>query len=268
MGRKKILTPPPTKEYALENGIEVRQPKSLKSFDFSGKKSQLAVVAQYGKILPKSTLEAFERGLVNVHTSLLPKYRGASPIQTALKNGEKETGVTFMLMDEGMDTGDILKQFSLEINPNETYLELDARLSELSISNIEQTLEEYLEGNITPQKQDDEQASKCFLLSRDDGKVDFSQSAEEIYNQYRGLTPWPGIWTTLDVKRLKLLEIKPSDKDIEEGKLLFENKSLFVGTSSKSIEILKLGLEGKAPMDSATFFNGYKQYDGSYLGRD
>ncbi|MFH0857367.1 MAG: methionyl-tRNA formyltransferase, partial [Candidatus Magasanikbacteria bacterium] len=198
VGRKKIMTAPPVKILAEKNNIPVVQPETLKNYIFQNKKSSIGVVAQYGKIIPQSVLDQFELGLINTHTSLLPKYRGASPIQSALMNGETETGVSIMLLDEGMDTGPLLAQKSVDILPDETYLELDTKLAIIASELLLSTIEPYVRGKIKPQPQENTEATPCRLLSRDDGRIDWkSMNATEIYNQYRGLTPWPGVWTTL-----------------------------------------------------------------------
>jgi len=260
VGRKKIMTPPPVKIFAEKNTIPVLQPETLKNFIFQNKKSSLGIVAQYGKIIPKSVLDQFELGLINTHTSLLPKYRGASPIQSALMNGETETGVTLMLLDEGMDTGPILAQKSVQILPDETYLDLDKRLATGASELLLITVEKYIQGEIQPKVQEETNATSCELLSRDNGRIDWeNMTSEEIYNQYRGLTPWPGIWSTLDGKRIKFLSVKKGEKNIQPGKFVQEKDSLFIGCKSGSLQILELQLEGKPPMKAEAFINGYKQ---------
>lgn len=249
VGRKQILTPPPVKLLADKLGIKTEQPESLKNFHLEKEVFDVAVTAQYGLLIPSHLFEETKHGFVNVHTSLLPKYRGASPIQTALINGETETGVTIMIMDAGMDTGDILSQEKITINPDETYPELDTRLATTGSRLLLKTLPDYIEGNIAPQKQDETKVTVCKKLSRDDGKIDWSKTTEEIYNLYRGTTPWPGIWTILGDTRVKLIEIKPAQFSIEPGLIHTSEDKIYVGTKNGSIEITKIQFEGKQMMN-------------------
>ena len=255
VGRKKILTPPPVKLLAEKRGIPVEQPKSLKNFALADG-LDVGVTAQYGLLIPKSILEAPRMGILNVHTSLLPKYRGASPIQTALIHGNAETGVTIMKMDVGLDTGPILLQHSIAIDPDETYPMLDAKLAPLGAKALLEALPAYVAGDLQPKAQDESQVSHCSQFSREDGRVDWSRSATEIYNQYRGLTPWPGIWTRLGEKRLTLLAIRPANSAGDEGVISVQDARIFVGAKSGSVEILELQLEGKIAMTVTQFLAG------------
>jgi methionyl-tRNA formyltransferase len=265
-GRKKIMTPPPVKVLAEKNNIPVDQPDTLKNYILENKESNIGIVAQYGKIIPASVLKQFTLGLINTHTSLLPKYRGASPIQSALMNSETETGVTIMKMDEGMDTGPILSQEKTQIEPNETYLELDKRLANIASALLNDTVAKYVSGEIQPQKQNDNGATLCKLLSRDDGRIDWQKmDATEVFNHYRGLTPWPGIWSTLEGKRIKLNKIEKIEKTLEPGLLASDNDSLYIGAKEGSIKVLQLQLEGKPEMDANVFINGYKHLFGKTL---
>ena len=258
VGRKKILTPPPVKLFALKHNIPIYQPNTLKGFDLPNFESKLAVVAQYGKIIPQSILDSFDLGMINTHTSLLPKYRGASPIQSALIAGENSTGVTIMKMDVGMDTGPILQQESIDILPTETYFELDNKLSNIAGPLLNNALKKYIANEITPQIQDETEATFCKLLTRDDGRINFIEmTAEQIFNLYRGLTPWPGLWTIWNDKRLKLLSIALSDNVIEAGKFSIIDNALYIGCSKKSIQVLELQLEGKQKMNAEVFIRGY-----------
>ncbi len=267
VGRKKILTPPPVKILAQKYGIKVEQPESLKTFDFTDFKDfiDLGICAQYGLLIPEQVLNAPTYGTLNTHTSLLPKYRGASPIQSALINGEVETGVTIMKMDKGLDTGPILAQKMLEIAPDDTYTDLDNKLSNIGLLTLLETIPDYISGELKPKEQDNSQASTCKQFTRDDGQIKWEKTAKEIYNQYRGLTPWPGVWTTLGNKRLKLLKIKPANLELKPGLVKIENEKICIGTSNKSIEILELQLEGKQKMDAKQFLNGYTNLNDSML---
>ncbi len=257
IGRKKELTPPPIKILAEKNNIPVDQPEKLKIEDVKLKTCDLGVVAQYGLLIPKKILEMPRHGVINVHTSLLPKYRGASPIQSALLAGDTKTGVTIMKMDERMDSGDIILQKEINILPDEMYLEVDKRMSHIGVELLNNSIPPYISGDIKSIKQNEIQATFCKKLSRADGKINWQKSTQEIYNQYRGLTPWPGIWATWDDKRLKFLEIKPSTEKLDPGVVSIKNGILAIGTADDSIEILKLQLEGKPAMNVETFINGY-----------
>jgi len=264
-GRKKILTPPPVKVLAGSLAIPVLQPQSLKSVEIETSSFDVAVSAQYGLLIPKSLLESFKHGVLNVHTSLLPKYRGASPIQSALVNGETKTGVTIMKLDVGMDTGPVILQKSIDIRPDETYRELDERLAVLGASTLLEALPQYIEDDLVPLPQDESGATLCGQLSRDDGRIDWNSTNQDIYNQYRGLTPWPGIWTMWNEKRLKLLSISLAERNIAPGKVQIENGTLYVGCASGSIAVSKLQLEGKGPADASIFCNGHKDIQDAVL---
>lgn len=264
VGRKQEIQSSPVKLLAQKFNIPINQPESLKNYELLAIGYELSIVAQYGLLIPKSIVEAPKYGTINVHTSLLPKYRGASPIQSALINGETKTGVTIMRMDEGLDSGPILLQKEINILPDETYLDLDSRLAHLGVEALNESIPEYISDNLKPRTQDESQVTVCKKLSRDDGKIQWNKTAQEIYNQYRGLTPWPGIWTMWEDKRLKLLNIRPCDKQVEPGKVLIQHDILYIGTSDASIEILELQLEGKSVMNSKTFLSGYRKLISDY----
>jgi methionyl-tRNA formyltransferase len=265
VGRKKEIKPSPVKLLAEKYNIKVEQPDSLKNFNIKENKYKLGIVAQYGNIIPKKIIDAPEFGTLNVHTSLLPKYRGASPIQTALINGDIETGVTIMKMDEGLDTGPILIQKMIEIDPDDTYNTLDNKLSKIGLQALLGVIPGYIEGSISLKQQNDSEASLCKQLDRESGKISWNKSCIEIYNLYRGLTPWPGIWTKWNDKRLKLIKIKPSDKNIKPGEVLTGNGKIYIGCKTNSIEVVELQLEGKKIMKAKEFLNGYKNFAGSTL---
>lgn len=265
IGREQEIQKSPVKILAEQNGLHIEQPESLKDSAIILPESDLAVVCQYGLIIPKKILSLPKFGSINIHTSLLPKYRGASPIQTAIVNGENQTGVTIIQMDEKMDHGPILSQAEIEISPNETYPELSKKMEPLAQNLLLKTLPEYLKGELKPQAQDENLATFCKIFSREDGVIDWHKSTEQIYNQFRGLTPWPGIWTTWNKKRLKLLDIKPGGLKISPGSVKIENKQIFIGTSNGSVQILSLQLEGKKEQNSANFIAGYSKFEGASL---
>ncbi|MCX6743639.1 MAG: methionyl-tRNA formyltransferase, partial [Candidatus Parcubacteria bacterium] len=210
VGRKQIVTPSPIKKIAVANKIEVLQPAFLKdNVEFIRRVKELnpdvIIIAAYGLILPKEILDIPQCGVLNVHASLLPKYRGASPIQAAILNGDKETGVTIMLVNERMDEGDILTQKTITINNNDNFEALYNKLSELGANLLLKTLPGYLSGQIKPKPQEDSEATYCQLITKDMGKIDWHKSALEIDRQIRAFTPWPGTYTTWQGKNLKIL---------------------------------------------------------------
>lgn len=258
VGRKKIMTPSPVKILAEKYGLKIDQPQSLKNYTLEAKTYQLGICCQYGLLIPENILNAPKHGVLNVHTSLLPKYRGASPIQSALINGETETGITIMKMDKGLDTGPIILQKSLKIELDDTFPDLDEKLSKIAILALSEAIFPYVEDKIQPQSQNNEQATFCREFSRDNGKIDWSKTAHEIYNQYRGLTPWPGVWTMLGDKRLKLLKIRPVEFIVLSSEFLVKDNKIYIGCGDKkSIEITELQLEGSKPMDAKIFLNGF-----------
>src|SRR3989338_8083041 len=259
VGRKQTLETPPVKILAEEYHIPVEQAKSLKNnFQFPKYKAHLHIVAQYGLIIPKHIIDAPQYGTINVHTSLLPKYRGASPIQSAIMQGETETGVTIMKMDEGLDTGPILSQQTIRIGPDDICTTVEKNLIDAAVPLLRKTMEGYISGTIEPIPQDNTLATVCTKLSRDDGKIDWTTSSKEIYNRYRGLTPWPGVWTEWRGRRLKLLSVRPSSKKAPCGQLYREGDALMIGCADGSLEIRMLQMEGKKPMTAKEWINGFR----------
>ncbi len=257
-GRKKEIQKSPVKIIAQKYNLKIEQPETLKNYILPTA-ADLNITCQYGLIIPKVILDTAKHASINVHTSLLPKYRGASPIQSALINGEKETGITVMLMDEKMDHGDILKQQKITIDSDDTFVELNNKLLAIAPDLLIKTASDYVEGKITSQTQLHDEATFCKEFTRDDGKIDWDKTSEQIYNLYRGLTPWPGIWTEYNGQRLKLLEVKPAHEKVKQGKLISQQDKLFAGCAQNtSIEIIKIQLEGKNPMQAKEFINGFK----------
>jgi len=263
-GRHHEVAESPVKKLARKKLIPIFQPTSLNNFDISPFRDyDLFIVCQYGLIIPKNVLDTPKQGSVNVHASLLPKYRGASPIQYALINGEKETGITIILMDEKMDHGPILAQDKIAIAADDTHNALSEKLAKLGNDLLIKTIPDWVEGKIVPQEQDHAQATFTKILKRDDGRISFDKTAEQIYNLYRGLTPWPGIWTMWEGKRIKLLRIKPTDETIEPGLVVIKNASIYIGCASGSIQALELQMEGKKAMDARIFLQGYTKIAGA-----
>lgn len=263
VGRKKTLTPPPVKLLAEKFDLKVLQPVSLKNFNLDISDLDINIVCQYGKIIPKHLLDYSKFKTLNVHTSLLPKYRGASPIQSAILNGDKTTGITIMLMDEELDHGPILAQKEVEIDKDDNYYTLSIKMAKKAQILLLNTLFKWLSAEITPQTQTDNEATFCSQINKEDGKINWSDSASKIYNQFRAYYVWPGIWTTWQNKRIKLLEISIYDKNDSPGKIKTEDKRIFVGTGKQSVEVLKLQIEGKKPMTVGEFLNGYSDFNNS-----
>ena len=272
-GRGYKLAPPPVKELALRHGIAVFQPETLNDEEvlrvISSLAPDLIVVVAYGKILPKAILALPERGCINVHGSLLPKYRGAAPIQCAVLNGENVTGVTTMYMDEGLDTGDILLRAETQIGENETSGELFDRLSVMGAQLLLETLQKLEKGDIIREKQDDQKASYAPLLNKSLSKIDWNKPAAEVHNLVRGLNPWPVAETTLDGKVLKIYKTKPvllKDKAARQGEVVSLTPFVVACGGGAAVEVLELQLESKKRMSSADFVRGYKLSVGATLG--
>jgi methionyl-tRNA formyltransferase len=272
VGRKQILTSSPIKKIALTNKIKVLQPEKIKSNaefiqNLKGLNPDLIIVAAYGFILPKELLAMPKYGVGNVHASLLPKYRGASPIQTAILNGDKETGITIMLLNEKMDEGDILSQETITITNNDNFASLHDNLSILGAKLLLETLPKWLNKEIKPQKQDNSQASYCKLITKEDGKIDLYKSPIELERRVRALNPWPGTWLNWNGKKLKLLKVKwiNSNSKHEIGEVYKTNRGLAVECIEDALEILELQLESKKAMIAKEFLNGYPSIIGNIL---
>src|SRR5512133_3434534 len=214
-GRGQALREPATKTWARERGVPILQPEKVRdgrlAAELAALRPDVLAVAAYGRILGKDLLELAPHGAVNVHGSLLPRYRGAAPIQWAIANGERETGVSIMQMDEGLDTGDVLLQRPLAIAPDDTAETLAPRLAALGGAALVEALELLARGELVPVRQDASRATLAPILEKEHGRVDWTRPAAEIASRPRGFTPWPGAWTTLDGKVLKILEAEPND---------------------------------------------------------
>jgi len=276
VGRKRELFQSPVKETALKYRIPVLQPEKFDAAAIQALrdlKPDLIVVAAYGKILPEEVLTLPGFGCVNFHTSLLPKWRGASPIQNALLAGETETGVTIMLMDKGMDTGDIISQRTVPIDPDDTSIILTDKLLVAGKALLLETLPRFVERTITPTKQDNNQATLCQLIEREDGHIFWTDDAESIYNRFRALTPWPGVfcyWKRGDeLLRLKLITLSHQKHNAEMvqplGQVFEIGEKIGVQTTAGIIFIEALQLEGKTPTDIREFVRGYSDFIGGLL---
>ena len=272
-GRGKVLSAPPVKELALKHNIEVFQPHIIKEENAINRlreyDADIFVVAAYGKILSKEILEIPKYGCINAHASLLPKYRGAAPIQWSIIDGEKLTGVTVMQMDEGLDTGDMLFKSVVEIDDEDTADTLYEKLSICGGNLIVEALDRIETGDIHPVSQDDSQASYAKILDKSLGRLSFNKPAIEIDRLVRGLNSWPGTYTYIDGKMLKIWEVKTSDlsSNGEPGTIhSCEDGKLFVNTADNALEIITIQLEGKKRMDVKSFMLGYKLEAGKKLG--
>ena len=267
-GRKMIMTPPDVKVCAQELSIPVYQPKSMKGDDAFAQLEEIdpdvIVVAAYGQILPKRVLDLPKFGCVNIHGSLLPKYRGAAPIQQAVLNGDKVTGVTTMLMDVGLDTGDILLTKETEIGINETSAELFDRLSRMGGELIEETLDALENGTVEPKKQDEKLASHTSKIDKSMCPVSFDKPALEIHNRIRGLYSWPIATAQIGGKRVKIHKARLCDKSGRAGEIL-SVKPLVIACAEGSVEILELQPEGKKKMTAEAFAAGHKLKTGEIL---
>ena len=261
-GRKMIMTPSPVKELAITNGIKVYQPVKMKDGTalemLKEADPELCIVVAYGKILPKEILEYPKYGCINIHASLLPKLRGAAPIQWSVINGFEKTGVTSMQMDEGLDTGDMLIKGELEIGENETAGELHDRLSLLGADVLEKTIAALEKGELKPEKQNHEEFTYASMLSKELSPIDWTMSAQQVHNKIRGLSPWPSANAKLNGKTVKIHKsILSSAKGNYAGEIVESGKKLVVACGDLNcIEILILQAEGKKAMSAADFLRG------------
>ena len=259
-GRKQVMTPPEVKVCALEHGLTVYQPQTLRDGEameiIRNIRPDCIVVAAYGKILPKEMLDFPRYGCINVHGSLLPKYRGSAPIQWAVINGEKETGVTIMQMAQGVDTGDMLYQKAIPIALDDTAESMFLKLSDLGGRMITEALERLEKGELTAEKQDEALATHAPMLSKEIAVIDWHKPAEEVHNLVRGLYSWPIAQTSLHGKKLKIYRTTPCTAGGEAGTVI-RKEPLTVACGKGSVVIEELQLEGKKRMDAKTFLIGH-----------
>jgi methionyl-tRNA formyltransferase len=276
VGRDQKVRRSAVKILAEESNLSIKTPEKLDGSvaeEIRFQKPDLIVVVAYGKILPHEVLKIPRLGAINVHASLLPKFRGPSPIQNTILHGEAVTGVTVMLMDEGIDTGEILAQKEIEINPNETYPELSQKLAVLSTELLKKTISQWVEGKIKPKMQDNTGSLICQLIEREDGKVIWDDEAQDIYNRYRAFTPWPGLFTFWEKNgvylRLKLNKISLMSQNTFEshhiGEAFLLDDNVGVQTSSGVIVLEEIQLEGKNNVKTEEFLRGAPDFIGSIL---
>jgi methionyl-tRNA formyltransferase len=270
-GRGGALAASPVKETALRLGLQVYQPERVRRPEAQARLAELQpdamVVVGYGQIIPQSIIDIPPHGIINVHASLLPKYRGAAPIQWAIVNGETRTGVTTMRIDAGLDTGDMLLKSETEIGPEETAVELGARLAPMGAELLVETLKGLAAGTIVPQKQDPAQATLAPILKKEDGEIDWGRPAAEIHNRVRGLLPWPGAYTFFRGQILHVWKARAAETIAgEPGTLLPGRKLIAACGQSTAIELLEVQFEGRKRMSGEAFANGQHLSENEVLG--
>jgi len=271
-GRGLDLVASPIKQSALKLNLPITQPDRIKTNDafraqLAALKPDAIIVVGYGRIIPQWMLDLPPLGNINLHASLLPKYRGAAPIQWAIANGETLTGVTTMRIDAGLDTGDILLQKELPIAPDDTAETLAPPLAAIGADLIVETLQGLQSGTLHPRKQDDSQSSLAPILKKEDGLIDFSRTATEILNRLRGFQPWPGAYTKFRGKNMQILKARPATGSLPPAELHTTADRLRVGCShNTALELLELQLEGKKRTPAQAFLQGYRPQPGEKLG--
>lgn len=271
-GRGNQLSESPVKAAAQRLGIEVCQPERIRRAEnwetLKAWNAEIMVVVGYGQIIPQNIIDLPRFGILNVHASLLPKYRGAAPIQWAIANGETETGVTIMQIDAGLDTGDTLLKASLAIGEAETAPQLSERLAPLGADLLIETMQQIEAGTAKPEKQNSEAATLAPILKKEDGLLDWHKSAAGIYNRWRGFNPWPGAYSFFRGQQLNIAGAKPADHPSETpGRIFVEKRRLFAGCGGGStLEFLEVQLAGKKRMSAESFLNGYQLHENELLG--
>lgn len=273
-GRKQKLSPAPIKIFAEQHDLKILQPKTLRDDDifetFKNLNPDICIIAAYGKIVPSRYLEIPKYGFLNIHPSLLPKYRGPSPIQTAILNGENETGVTVMIIDEEVDHGPILMQKAYNLPPSTYYPQAEKELAEMGARLLIKTLTKYLKGEIKSKPQDHSQAIFTKILSRQDGRINWNESAKKIYNQVRALNPEPGTWTTWNSRVINIPTLRvgyPQTREISKtpGLIAKTDKNIVVTAKDSCLELNLIQLEGGKKMTIEEFINGHRDFVGSIL---
>lgn len=261
VGRSQELIMPPVKRFALEHALQVYQPNKVRDFatEIKNLNPDIIVVVAYGQIIPEQILAIPKYGCINVHGSLLPKYRGAAVVQAPIMNGDTETGVTIMLMDAGLDTGPILSQEKIILDRKETTATLFPKLSRLGATLLIPTLKKYTSEQIFPKAQDAALASKVGLLRKEHGRIDWSKSTTDIERLVRAMYPWPVAWTKWNDKTLKIIDVRHTQLNInqyEPGETFMHGNDLAIQCGINSLIIMQLQLEGKAAMKSTDFLLG------------
>lgn len=270
-GRGLEVISPPTKVLSEKHSIPVLQPQKIRTDEFFNNiknlNPDLICVVAYGKILPKNILDIPPYGCINVHASLLPKYRGAAPINWAIIRGERVTGITTMKMDEGMDTGDMLLKREMTIDDEDTGETLSGKLSEMGAEVLIETIKLLKEGRLNPIPQDHSQATYAPMLKKEDGNIDWKKSAEEIRNLIRGTLPWPGAYTTLEGKLLKIYKARATKDSGRLGEVIKSNSEILrAATGIGALDILEIQIEGGKRLQTEAFLRGRRIKEGTVLG--
>lgn len=271
VGRKQEIQESPVSALAKKLGLPAEKPVTLKDSEFTQRikdyKPDLFVVIAYGKIIPQEILDIPTKGSINIHFSLLPKYRGASPIHAALLNGETESGVTIMLMDEKMDHGPILAMEKVSVDPEEMFEDFGNKLLDLANKMIVPTIQNFLNGKIVPKEQNHEEATFCNIISKEDGEIDWNKPAQEIFNMYRAYSKWPGVWTSWNGEKIKLTAISATSEnaELEPGSVFQKDGEILVQTNKGSIKISQLQQEGKKNMPIEDFLRGHQDFTNAKL---
>jgi methionyl-tRNA formyltransferase len=271
-GRGMVLAPSPVKQRALQLGLLISQPDKIRNNEefraqLTGTKPEAIIVVGYGRIIPRWMIDLPPLGNLNMHASLLPKYRGAAPIQWAIARGESVTGVTTMRIDAGLDTGDILLQKEIPILTEDTAETVAPRMATLGADLIVETLRGLQTGGILPRPQDHASATLAPILKKGDGRIDFHFTAREIVNRMRGFQPWPGAYTSFRGKNLHIWAARPAQGTLREGEIAAEAGHLIVGCGGGTgLELLEVQMEGKKRMPAANFIRGHRPHAGEMLG--
>jgi methionyl-tRNA formyltransferase len=273
-GRGRSLVASPVKTAALGSGLPVVQPESLKEKtavkQLAGFKPDVLVVAAYGQILPQAVLDIPQYGCLNIHPSLLPRYRGASPVAAAILAGEEITGVTFMLMDRGLDTGPILMQEKMALSPQDTTGSLSVKLSHLAAKLLPGALQRWTAGEITPRPQTETGATYSAAIKKEEGEIDWQLPAGDIWRRVRAFQPWPGAYTSWDGRRLEIIEAValPGQGEGRAGEVVAlgrEGAAFGVGTGHGILGVIRVQLQGKRAMPAADFLRGQRRLIGAVL---
>lgn len=263
-GRGLAMRPPAVKQRALELGLDVWQPTKVRTAEFTKRleslEADVAVVVAYGRILPLAVLEAPRAGCLNVHASLLPRWRGAAPIQWSIVHGDEETGVTLMQMDEGMDTGPVLAEASTRIEADDDAATLSERLSKMGAALVREELPRYVAGELTPKPQDDAAATMAPLLDKSDGRIQWNKPARAVHNQIRGMNPWPGAHTVLGERQIKVHRAIATTLDPEGARpgevIALDPEGILVACAEGTLEIQELQESGRKRVDARSFASG------------
>lgn len=270
VGRKQVLTAPPVKKLAVEHGIPVWQPATLRDGEaekvFRALQPDLVVVVAYGRILPPELLHIAPLGCINLHVSLLPKYRGSAPIQWAVLNGDTKTGVTIMQLDEGCDTGDILMVEPVEIGPETTSGELFDQVSAVGAETLVRAVEDLAAGRLTPRPQDEAKATKAPPLTKEMARFTFAEPAEHLHNWVRGMNPWPVAFFELDGKKIKVLESRLAENPQQAAPgTVLALKPLTIACARGALQLLTVTPEGGRPMAGTAWAAGRRLHTGDSL---